>query len=747
MPPEINCIITKGLIPFVEREVGPDGVAAILRLAGRPREYLMAEYNWIPFQVADDLVRLCQRMMDEPDEERWARRFGEDFMDWKPSREERGWAGAYTMSLGSPRAIYAKAHYHSLFNQGWGTSELLSLARRRALFRIAPLPGMSVPRWLCTWVRVCFERYPTNWGLPRALVTETACAARGDPACIWDLRWKNPSLGPRFWWPVAGGAATSLAFGVGLWETGELTSLFLPAVTLPALLGASIGYGLIERKRRRELERLRDLQADEILYSSGQLVGKFKDLEQKIEQLSLLGDLAAAVNASLDAGKIYEQALERLVHGMGYQGAYLFFVDHARKVVRGHRMAGGTADARFDQVEFPLTDQRSAAAQVAVSALPLIIEDTERTTEPVDVPTARTFGVRSCVLVPLRVKDRVFGVLGVSSSEPGRMGPTDLELLTAVANHVTLAVDRAESFQTIGELSRGLEEKVRIRTEQLRTANEELQAAYRELQVTQMQLVQREKMASVGQLVAGVAHELNNPIGFVYSNVGTLEDFVRRLRGMLETYRTAALPEAERTRVEEQWQALKIDYALKYLDSMTQGIKEGAERARKIVRDLRVFARSQDDVWQSVDLHEELESSLTLLNHLLKDRVVVDRKLGDLPAVECIRSQVDQVFLNLLANAAQAIPGPGTITIETRVEDGVAVVSIGDTGSGIPADIMGRIFDPFFTTKPLGEGTGLGLSISYEIAKKHGGELRAESPTGGGAVFTLRLPIARGVPR
>jgi signal transduction histidine kinase len=250
-------------------------------------------------------------------------------------------------------------------------------------------------------------------------------------------------------------------------------------------------------------------------------------------------------------------------------------------------------------------------------------------------------------------------------------------------------------------------------------------------------------MASVGQLVAGVAHELNNPIGFVYSNVTTLEDFVRRLRAMLEAYRAAPLPDADRTRLQGEWDARKVDYALKYLDSMIQGIREGAERARKIVRDLRVFARTQDDVWQSVDLHEELESSLTLLNHLLKDRVEVHRKYGDLPEVECIRSQIDQVFLNLLANAAQAIAGPGAITIETRRDGPAAVIAIADTGSGIPSEIMGRLFDPFFTTKPVGEGTGLGLSISYEIVKKHGGEIRAESPPGGGAVFTVRIPLTR----
>ena len=288
-----------------------------------------------------------------------------------------------------------------------------------------------------------------------------------------------------------------------------------------------------------------------------------------------------------------------------------------------------------------------------------------------------------------------------------------------------------------------LYDTVHAQADQLRSANEELQAAHRDRQATQMQLIQREKMASMGQLVAGVAHELNNPIGFVYSNVTTLEDFVKRLRGMLEVYRGLPLSPETRDQVQAEWERRKIDYALRYLDSMTQGIREGAERARKIVRDLRVFARSQDDVWQPVDLHEEIESSLTLLNHVLKDRVAVHRKLGDLPHVECIRSSIDQVFLNLLANAAQAIEGPGAITIETRCADGMAVVSIADTGSGIAPDVIGRIFDPFFTTKTVGEGTGLGLSISYEIVKKHGGEIRAESPAGGGAVFTVRLPIAR----
>jgi two-component system NtrC family sensor kinase len=391
----------------------------------------------------------------------------------------------------------------------------------------------------------------------------------------------------------------------------------------------------------------------------------------------------------------------------------------------------------------PLDPQLSASARAVITGLPVLVNDVEHTDEPIHLPLVQAHQVRSFVAVPLRVREQVFGALSVTASDVGRFDHGDVELLTAVASHVALAIDKAESFQTIEDLSRSLEDKVRVRTEQLRSTNEELRTAYRDLQATQQQLIQREKMASVGQLVAGVAHELNNPIGFISSNVTTLEDFVRRLRAMLEAYQDATLPEADRTRVAERRRELKIDYALKYLDAMIDGIRDGADRTRKIVRDLRVFARTPDDVWQPVDLNEELESSLTLLNHLLKDRITVRREYGALGAVECVRSQIDQVFLNVLANAAQAIHGPGTITIETRREGSRAIIRIADTGPGMPAEAIGRIFDPFFTTKPVGEGTGLGLSISYEIVTKHGGEIRAENRPEGGAVFTLELPVAR----
>ena len=745
MPGDVNCIFTKVLIPFVEKEVGPEGVAAILRTAGRSRDYLVADHNWLPLSLFNQLVRLAMDLMGETDEERWTRRFTEYLMEWRPSRADRHYLGTYSVGLAEPRRYFERCKTIWGHNNRFLQFELVDIGRRQARLRWSQAAGEPMPQWSCTLIKVGLERAPTVWGLPSAAVTERQCAARGAEACVVDVRWTNPPLGRSFWTATLAGVAVSALVAGALGTTPAVSwALTALAAAGPVSAGLGIGAMLRERARRRHSQQLLDLQSEEIIYSNNELEKKFRDLENKIEQLSLLIDLSGAVNATLDTDKIYDQALNRLVHRMGYQDVALFLVDGSRRVIREHRVAGTPAvHAGSPPLEFPLEGAISAVAKVAVSGLPLVVSDVDATDEPVHRPTARAVGVRSFAMFPLRVKDRVFGVLVANSAQSDRFGDADVELLSAVGNHVSLAVDRAESFQMIEELTRGLEDKVRVRTEQLRAANEELQAAYRDLQATQMQLIQREKMASVGQLVAGVAHELNNPIGFVYSNVGTLDDFVKRLRGILDVYRATPLAEAAQARVDEQWKELKVDYALKYVDSMIEGIREGAERARKIVRDLRVFARTDADVWQAVDLHAELESSLTLVNHLLKERVTVHRNFGQLPTVECVRSQIDQVFLNLLANAAQAITGPGAITLETRVEDNCAVVAVSDTGPGIPPEVMGRIFDPFFTTKPVGEGTGLGLSISYEIVKKHGGEIRADSPAGGGATFTVRLPLMR----
>ena len=217
-----------------------------------------------------------------------------------------------------------------------------------------------MPVWNCTWLQVQFERFPTNWGLPRARIVESTCAARGADACRWDVRWKNPSLGRRFWlpaWPAAGGAAllgSCPAPPGGGWP-------LVAVAPFPLLAGVALGYALREGHRRRHTQRLLDLQSEEIIYSNRELEKKFAELETRIEQLSLLTDLSAAVSATLDPEKIYDQALSRLVHRMAYQKAYLFLVDRGRGVLRGPpdggRRRGG---APFEGIEIPLEAEASA---------------------------------------------------------------------------------------------------------------------------------------------------------------------------------------------------------------------------------------------------------------------------------------------------------------------------------------------------------------------------------------------------
>jgi len=275
-----------------------------------------------------------------------------------------------------------------------------------------------------------------------------------------------------------------------------------------------------------------------------------------------------------------------------------------------------------------------------------------------------------------------------------------------------------EKEAAIRELTQGLEAKVRQRTG-------ELEQALHEQERTQAQLIQSAKMASLGQLVAGIAHEINNPLSFVYANLDHLERFVGKLEGA-----------AGETGPEFQETAAQIAKLL-------QSSKEGARRTREIVQNLRAFSRPDQAEPRPVDLLQGIASTLELVRPLFRDRITVHQEFGRIPNVVGLMGQLNQVFLNLLANAGEAMAGPGEVWIKTWQEGERVHVSIRDSGPGIPPENLSRIFDPFFTTKAVGKGTGLGLSIAYGIVEKHGGEIRVESNQGQGACFTVSLPIKR----
>ena len=265
----------------------------------------------------------------------------------------------------------------------------------------------------------------------------------------------------------------------------------------------------------------------------------------------------------------------------------------------------------------------------------------------------------------------------------------------------------------------------------------ELEGANNEIRDTQAKLVHTAKMASLGQLVAGVAHELNNPIGFIYSNMTHLREYAQKLMHLID------VAEHHPENLKREKTKADLAYIEKDLPKLISSCEDGARRTRDIVLGLRNFSRLEEAQLKPVDIHEGLENTLRLLTGELKNRITVVKKFEKLPKVNCYPSQLNQVFMNVLSNAAQAIDDEGEIHITTkRLDDDRIEVSIRDTGKGMSKATLEKVFDPFFTTKGLGLGTGLGLSISYGVIQKHGGEILVSSAKGKGTEFKIILPVA-----
>jgi len=278
----------------------------------------------------------------------------------------------------------------------------------------------------------------------------------------------------------------------------------------------------------------------------------------------------------------------------------------------------------------------------------------------------------------------------------------------------------------------------------------ELKAAHEQLATAHAQLLHAEKMASIGQLAAGVAHEINNPIGFITSNVGSLGRYIGDLFSLLSAYERAvaqvSLPAQAEREIAAAREAADIDYLREDAPDLLRESLEGLDRVRRIVQDLKDFSRVNESEWQMADLNAGVQSTLNMASSELRGKAQVALALGELPLVHCNPGQINQVLMNLLLNAGQAVGREGAITIRSGLDGEWAWVEVEDNGCGIAPDIQARIFDPFFTTKPVGQGTGLGLTIAYGIVNRHGGRLDVRSTPGAGSSFRIWLPVAGAAP-
>ncbi|TAE69124.1 MAG: PAS domain S-box protein [Oscillatoriales cyanobacterium] len=377
------------------------------------------------------------------------------------------------------------------------------------------------------------------------------------------------------------------------------------------------------------------------------------------------------------------------------------------------------------------------------------IDDVSIWSDPIEREFFLQLGYKSMLDLPVNSAGGLIGVVDcVACREMRRWTQDEVDLLSAIGDQLSIAISQSELYTQSVDSARMAREQ---------TA--QLEATLCELKLAQTQLVQAEKMSSLGQMVAGIAHEINNPVSFIFGNLTYTEEYTTNLMKLLQMYRDE-YPEPTAA-IQEEVEALELDFLLDDLPKMLSSMQVGATRIRDIVRSLRNFSRLDESEMKKVNIHEGIDSTLMILEHRLKVQPVsaagteyhrpaiqVVKEYGQLPLVECYAGQLNQVFMNIIANAIDALqeplPNSAIIRISTEVEGNFAAIRIADNGAGITDQVKQRIFDPFYTTKPIGSGTGMGLAISHSIiVEKHKGEIKCFSVVGKGTEFTIKIPIQR----
>jgi two-component system, NtrC family, sensor kinase len=360
--------------------------------------------------------------------------------------------------------------------------------------------------------------------------------------------------------------------------------------------------------------------------------------------------------------------------------------------------------------------------------------------------TARYAGLIECrerrrpsssICWPLRINNQIIGVMSLNRTvDMQPFTEDDIDQGEPIINLMALVIDNIRLYT-------GQQKHIH----DLFCLNADLIKSKERLEAAQTQLLQSEKMASIGLLAAGVAHEINNPVGYINSNLSTLQGYIKALMRLIDCYTRAEslLPaeSKESLAIRKLKEEIDLDYLQDDIGNLLRESQEGVVRVRGIVQDLKEFSHVDKAEWEMADLHRGLESTLNIVHNEIKYKAEVIKEFDDLPLAECIPSQINQVFMNLLVNAAQAIEGQGRITLRSRIVGQEIWIDVEDTGRGIAPKNLDRIFDPFFTTKPVGKGTGLGLSLSWNIVQRHHGRLKVHSTEGVGTTFTLILPIRR----
>lgn len=436
-------------------------------------------------------------------------------------------------------------------------------------------------------------------------------------------------------------------------------------------------------------------------------------------QLQTLYDVSRQINSELNLKKLLDDIMDQAVDLLRAEKGLILFKNNKTKETEVRVARSIDKQNLGSYIEM----SRSVVKKVLNDGKTVHLEKVPRPMTTDKAVSLYTFKIKSVLCVPLRNRERLIGVIYLDTTKPGHFfTQDDVFFLEAFANLSGIAIENAKSYQEIEKL-------VEERTHELQQKHGDLKDAYRELKKTQMQLIQAEKMASLGMLVAGIVHEINTPLSSIYSNNDVSLRSFKRIKNDIKThFSNSSSPHME-----------GMIQKLNKVENLATVNTEACTRIMEIIKGLKNFARLDEEELKEVDLHEGIESTLEILQYLWEDRIKIIKDYADIPHIRCKARQVNQVFMNLLANACQAIEGDGKIFIQTQLKDSSIQVTIKDTGKGIASEYLEKIFDPGFTTKGVGVGTGLGLSIAYNIIKDHGGTITVESEINKGSTFTIKF--------
>jgi signal transduction histidine kinase len=496
-------------------------------------------------------------------------------------------------------------------------------------------------------------------------------------------------------------------------------------------------------------------KSDDAVKANGKRELKVKTGNILSEKLDLASILRAsnAISSEIHLGKLLQKLMNIVLTNAGAQKGFLLLTEGEELYLEGEAYA---IDEEVTVLQHLPVLKVKNIAQLIINYVfraseTVVINDASNENTFANDDYIKTSRPKSIFCMPLIYQNRISGILYLENNIAiGAFTPERLRMLEMLTGEIVISIENAKLYKNLKEYNITLEEKVKIRTEEISQKNEQLNIQKEELgetlknlRLSQFQLLQSEKMATLGQLVAGIAHEINNPVTFISAGVDSLKTNIDEIMQVLDLYHKVTADSAGETLTEIEKLKEKIDYgqALSEVGNLLEIIKTGTDRTTEIIKGLRSFSRMDEDILKVADIHENLNTALILLRNKYKDRITIEKKYGNIPQIECYPGQLNQVFMNILTNAIDAIDQKGKVIIRTSKSKQMVKISIRDTGTGIPEEIRSKIFEPFFTTKEVGQGTGLGLSISHGIIEKHMGRIDVSSTVGKGSEFIISLPI------